>query len=60
MFTQENVIRGEGSITSRCSGDELTILPRENRENSGDLETVVVYEFKIGVLTVFLDNIDNN
>lgn len=72
-FTQENVIRGEGSITSPCSGDEPTILPRENRESSGDrvyihirgpfLEspgsfktywrTVVVYEFKIGVLTVF-------
>ena len=36
MFTQENVIRGEGSITSSCSGDEPTILPRENRESSGD------------------------
>ena len=36
VHPSRNVIRGEGSITSRCSGDEPTILSRENRESSGD------------------------
>ena len=51
MFTQENVIRGEGSITSRCSEDEPTILLRENRDSSRDRAYIQLFRERLSEKT---------